>query len=249
MKLLAAGGASFFGVAPSIVSAQGSRGPVSPWARLKFTCRDNDNDDWNVHPNGDLNLIDAISDETSANVEKHWNVAEIAKLDTMTQFPFLFMTSEMAPDIDDTSRANLREYLLRGGFLFGDDCVKGKNRSDHSGDEFFRRMLEVELPKMLPDAKIELLPFDHPIFHCFYHFDNGLPHMQGIPHGLHGVNLNGRLVSVLSPSDIHCGWTNGEKWFGRGKQMQAFQMGVNIYLYAMTGQTQPAAPVAKPQAT
>ncbi len=237
LKLLAAGGASFFGLplGRSLLSAEeGVHGPVSPWARLKYTCEGNDDDDWNVHPNGDLNLIDSIREQSSANVTKKWNVAEVSKLTTMTAFPFLFMHSDAAPQLEDAERANLREYLLRGGFLFAEDCVKGKFRSDRSGDAFFRRMIQVELPKMLPDATVERLPYDHPVFHCFYHFNSGSPHMQGIPHGLHGIMLNGRLVGLLSPSDLHCGWTNGDQWFGRGKQTQAFQMGINIYLYAMT---------------
>ena len=236
LKLLAIGGASFLGVGPTILGSSPQRGPASPWSRLKFTCRGGDTDDWNVHPNGDLNLIDGIRTQTSANVEKHWNVADVSKLDSMVPFPFLFMHSERAPELDENHYANLREYLLRGGFLFAEDCVNGKSRSDRSGDEFFRHAAEIDFPKIFPEAKLELLPNDHPIFHCFHHFKDGLPHMQGIPHGLHGVTLNGRLVAVLSPSDNPCGWTNGEKWFGAYKHQQAVQMGTNIYLYAMTNQ-------------
>ena len=236
LKLLAAGGASFFGLplAGTILRAEETvRGPVSPWARLKYTCVGDDEDDWNVHPNGDMNLIDAIRDHSSANVSKKWNVAEVSKLETMTAFPFLFMHSDAAPDLEDAEKANLGEYLRRGGFLFAEDCVNGKFRSDRSGDAFFRRMMQ-DLPTILPEAKVERLPYDHPVFHCFYHFDNGCPHMQGIPHGLHGISLNGRLVGLLSPSDLHCGWSNGDAWFGRGQQTRAFQMGANIYLHAMT---------------
>lgn len=210
------------------------RGPFSPWARLKYTCRGEDDDDWNVHPNGDLNLIDVIREQSTANVRKHWNVADITKLDSMTVFPFLFMHSELAPELEDAQRANLREYLLRGGFLFAEDCVKGKMRSDGSGDEFFRRMAEVDFPAMFPEGKLEKLPYDHPVFHCFHHFDNGCPHMQGKEHGLHGLTVKGRLVALLSPSDLHCGWANGAVWFGADQQQKAFQMGTNIYLYAMT---------------
>ena len=237
LKLLAAGGASFFGLSaamPLLGAEDLVRGPVSPWARLKYTCVGGDDDDWNVHPNGDLNLIDSIRDQSSANVAKKWNVAEVTKLDTMTAFPFLFMHSDAAPDLENSERANLREYLLRGGFLFAEDCVNGKFHSDRSGEAFFRRMAEVELPKILPEARLERLPYDHPVFHCFHHFYSGIPHMQGIPHGLHGIMLNGRLLGLLSPSDLHCGWSNGDQWFGRGKQLQAFRMGINIYLYAMT---------------
>lgn len=263
LKLLAAGGASFLGIsralraqgvnqAGSVNTYEGSttlnpatlqqkaslplearRGPLAPWARLKFTCRGGDNDDWNVHPNGDLNLIDVIREQTTANVRKHWNVAEVSNLDSMTAFPFIFMHSEMGPELEDNHRRNLREFLLRGGFLFAEDCVKGKLRSDGSGDEFFRKMQE-EFPKILPEGKLEKLPYDHPVFHCFHHFDNGCPHMQGKPWGLYGLTVKGRVVALLSPSDLHCGWTNGYQWFSPSLQQQAFQMGTNIYLYAMT---------------
>ncbi len=234
LKLLATGGASFLGLHYSLPAFAGQRGPLSPWARLRFTCRGGDTDDWNVHPNGDLHLIDAVRDQSTANVEKRWNVADVAQLDSLVPFPFLFMHSEMAPELSETDRANLREYLLRGGFLFAEDCVMGKHRSDRSGDEFFRRMAEVDIPKILPEAKLERIPNDHPVFHCYHDFQNGLPHMQGVRHGLHGMTLDGRLVALLSPSDIHCGWTNGDRWFGNGKRSQALKMGVNIYLHAMS---------------
>ncbi|PTX93214.1 hypothetical protein DB345_16450 [Spartobacteria bacterium LR76] len=235
LKLLSAGGASLFGLSAGLFG-QENRGPISPWARLKYPGRNGDNDDWNVHPNGDLNLIDAMQDQTTLNFDKRWNVAEVDKLTTLTPFPFLFMHGDVAPELDDTERANLREYLLRGGFLFAEDCVNGKRHHGSLNDEFFKQMAEVEIPKIFPDAKFERLPYDHPVFHCFYHFYSGQPHMQGQQHGLHGVTVNGRLVMLLSPSDTHCGWTNGDRWFGTGKQMEAFKMGCNIYLYAMTQQ-------------
>lgn len=240
-RLMAAGGAAFLGMAPQMFAQGGPeggpgvpRGPVSPWARLKFRGRDGDTDDWNVHPNGDLNLVDAIRGQGLVNVQKQWNVADIEKLESLTPFPFLFMHAEIGPDLDASSRNNLREYLMRGGFLFAEDCVNGKGRSNHSGEEFFLRMAEDEIPAILPEAKLERLPNNHPLFECYYQFPEGIPHMQGKPHGLHGIFLKGRLVGVLSPSDTHCGWTNGDRWFGPGQQALAMKFGINVYLYAMT---------------
>ena len=246
LRLMAVGGASFLGLAtPRIASAQiaAPRGLIAPWSRLKFNC-DNagalDDDDWSVHPNGDLNLLDGIRDQAGINVTRHWHVADVGTLDTMTPFPFLFMHAELPPELSDTDRKNLRDYLLRGGFLFAEDCVIGKGRSHRGkgGDVFFQRMA-AELPKIVPEAKFEKLPIDHPVFHAFHHMPDGMPHMQGTPWGLHGLTLNGRVLALLSPSDNHCAWTNGDAWFGHAKQVQAIQMGTNIYIYAMTqtGQT------------
>lgn len=252
LKLLATGGATLLGLPWQVRAAEETRGPACLWARLRFPCRGRRGNDWSVEPAGDLNLIEAIRERTSANVIGRCYVADVASLDSMTQFPFLFMHGNFAPILTDAHRANLREYLLRGGFLFAEDCVN----EDTGGDEFFRGMAEVDFPRMFPEAKLERLPYDHPVFHCFYEFKQGLPHMQGVEHGLHGITINGRLLALLSPSDIHCGWTNGDKWFGPGKTVQAFQMGINIYLYAMVqaggvpaGQAaaDPAAPKPAPQ--
>ena len=250
IHLMAAGGASFLGgkviaQTPSpLTLAEGTAAPktggVIPWGRLRFRGRDRhqgvDADDWGVHPNGDFNLIEHLDLHTTANIAPKWNVADVAKIDELQNFPFLFMHGEVPPDFTDAERANLREYLLRGGFLFAEDCVNGSGAMGHSpnNDFLFRRMAETEFGKILPEAKLERLPFDHPVFHNVYDFKGGIPHMQGVNHGLHGLMLNGRVVALLSPSDLHCGWTNGDAWFGPNKNRQALQMGTNIYTFAMT---------------
>lgn len=235
-----------FTMNPFSARAANVRGPLLPWARLKFSGPGAPEDSWAAGREGDLNLLDAIREQTSANVVKEWFIADLTSLDSMTRFPFIFMHSNYAPDLNDAHRANLREYLLRGGFLFAEDCVNSASR----GDDFFRSMAEVHFPRMFPGAKLELLPYDHRVFHCFHHFQQGLPHMQGVAHGLHGVTLDGRLLALLSPSDIHCGWTNGDVWFGHAKRVQAIQMGINIYLYAMTeGNLVNAQPVSVDQST
>jgi hypothetical protein len=240
LKLVLAGGASFLGL-NSLAGAQpvqqlqqALQGPPVPWGRLKFIGEMGDDQDWHVHPHGDLNLIDTIRDQTSLNLEKKWNVADISNLDSMVQYPFLFMHAEIAPVLSANDRQNLAEYLRRGGFLFAEDCVNGYGHhgSNPSNDYFFRGMA-TELTSLLPGAKLEPVPLDHPIFRSFYHIVVW-PHLQGYPHGPWGLTYNGRLVALLSPSDLHCGWTNGDVWFNPEKREAAMQMGTNIYMFAMT---------------
>ncbi len=212
----------------------------SPMRTTKFVGEMGDDQDWHVHPHGDLNLIDAIRDETSVNLEKKWNVADIADLNSMVQYPFLFMHAEIAPVLDDTTRQNLREYLLRGGFLFAEDCVNGYGRhgSNRLNDYFFQAM-KIELTALIPGARFAKLADDHPVFSCFHRL-NGLPYMQGVQgddHGLWALSYQGRILSFLSPTDLHCGWTNGDRWFGPEKRIAAMQMGTNIYMFAMTQAT------------
>jgi hypothetical protein len=242
LHMLALGGASFLGntlcarIPGSAQAAPVNTGAVLPWGRLRFRARDGDDKDWGVHPQGDLNFIDHLGAHTTINLERKWNVADIASLSEMAAYPFLFMHGELPPVLAVSERANLREYLLRGGFLFAEDCVIGQGNlgNNRLNDFFFRHLAETEFGKILPEARLVRLPDDHPVFHTVFDIRGGIPHMQGNPHGLHGLILNGRVVALLSPSDIHCGWTNGDQWFGRGSTTRAMQMGANIYAFAMT---------------
>jgi len=233
LKIMTVGGVSFLSGADVVKARDIKRGSVTPWGRLKFIARDGDDEDWGVHPQGDINLVEHITDHSTVNLSKKWNVADIGSLDEMVQYPMLFMHAELPPELSDEHRKNMREYLLRGGFLYAEDCVRGMGKAGWSGknDFFFRKVID-ELPRILPEAKLERLPLDHPIYHCFYHMPNGLPHMQGTEHGGYGLTLNGRLVSFISPSDNHCGWT--ARWWTLQKRTLAKQMGTNVYIYAMT---------------
>ncbi len=237
LKLIATGGASFLGLRALGPLASAAPAPAGiPWARLRYRSLGGDTTNWGVHPQGDLNFIDHLHENTTARLERRWNVADVNKLSDLTAYPFLFMHGERPPELSDAECANLREYLLRGGFLLAEDCVIGSNTmgANNRNDHFFRRMAEYDLARILPGARLRRLPNDHPVFHMVFDMPAGLPHMQGTPHGLHGLEHEGRIVALLSPSDIHCGWTAGDRWFGAGKTREALRMGANFYTYAMT---------------
>lgn len=75
----------------------------------------------------------------------------------------------------------------------------------------------------------------------------GVPYMQGIRNKAHALFLEGRMVMILTPNDIHCGWNSirrrlaGEN-VGYGataaEKMKngydAVKMGINIVTYSMT---------------
>jgi hypothetical protein len=145
-------------------------------------------------------------------------------------YPILFMTSNHAAQLRDEEIANMREYLLRGGFILADDCVKNGTFSRDKPPEFTRAFIEV-MRRVFPERRFETIPHDHPIYHCFYKFDNGLPrfHPDGQWEGL-GIFDGDRLMVLLSPNDICCGWQ-----FSWGQlSKNAFSMGINIFVYALT---------------
>lgn len=210
-------------------SADPDKGAASHWARLKFGIKDTSwHVDWRAHPGGDMRLVRAINLATTGNLQERWNVVDVENLDELIRLPFIFVHAQVEPDFSEQGRKNLAEYLERGGFLLVDDCVK----REHEPDVFFQAMKNM-LPELLPGSRWEPLGPDHPVFHCFYDFPAGQPHVQGKNHGAFGLIHRGRMVAYLTASDLHCGWVSAG-WFDAKLEEDSLKMGVNIYVYAMT---------------
>lgn len=196
--------------------------------RLQFTVYDETVDLWNVSPIGDVNLRRKLAALTNINVSQDPKVVHLADFDEMCRFPFVFMTSEGYFKLPENEEKNLREFLERGGFIMADDCVyHGKE------DRFFRFYVDL-INKLFPGNPMRKIPLDHEIFHCYFDLPNGAPHCQGTPHGAYGLfePKTGRLMTVCTPGDIHCGWCY--RWFTPEKNDQAIQMGINEIIYFLT---------------
>lgn len=213
-------------------------GAVQCWARLRFPA--DADESWKVDPSGDLNLVGFIRENTAILIPQYWYASDIENMSSLATFPFLFMHGQQPPKLTQSARANLREYLLRGGFLFAEDCVD----PDRTGPGFFEKMSE-ELTRIVPEATLGPLPNEHPVFHCLFDLPRGLPKLQGRTTGLWALQLNGRVLALLSPADLHCAWTYGDAFAGVGTERAALEMGANIYVFAMTQSPTRAAP-AKP---
>ena len=145
--------------------------------------------------------------------------------DRIFDYPFLFLTGHGNIRLSEKEVKNLRTYLLNGGFLYIDD--------DYGLDKYIRR----ELKKVFPHKKLVKVPFSHPIYHMFYDFPKGLPkiheHYKGPPEG-YGIFSNGRLCLFYTyNTNISDGWTDRHK-DPPEKMEEAYKMGVNIVLYALT---------------
>lgn len=202
-------------------------GPVQSWARLIYAVEPED--DWKIDPSGDLSLMTFIRQNTAIVIPSYWFSADAEKMTELASFPFIFMHGQRPPRLTPAARNNLREYLLRGGFLFAEDCV----HPGATGPAFFDTMRD-ELRRIVPEATFTVLPKDHPVFHSVFDMPNGLPELQAKKAELWALQLNGRVLALLSATDLHCAWTYGDAFGGTGTQKLALQMGTNIYVFAMT---------------
>jgi hypothetical protein len=203
-------------------------------------------DTWNVRPGGDANLLRWLSAVVRCTTKpingvSDWQpqwaldgqlnaVVTFDNINEIKKFPFLFMTDENAFRFNQPQKDNLKEYIMRGGFILMDDCVVG------NGGDFFYQSACTLLAETFGKNSLKRITNDHEIFHNVYDLSNiGLPYMQGQNHGARGIFIGERLAIFLSSNDIHCGWcdSNGATW-GIQKHEQAIQMGINIIVYAIS---------------
>ncbi len=179
--------------------------------------------DWYNDPEILPNLAKEINRRTTLKVAESQAVVSLDQPEIF-EYPFLFMTGHGNIVLSDEEVRNLRKYLIQGGFLYADD--------DYGMDKAFRR----EMKKVFPDLEwVELGP-DHPIFHTVYDLQQ-LPkiheHYPGPPH-MYALIYNGRIVVLYTyNTNISDGWTPRHK-DPPEKREQAFQMGVNIVVYALS---------------
>ena len=195
--------------------------------RLHFHVKDETGDQWNIYPVGDVILRKRLRQLTNINVSEEPVVVRLADLDTACRYPFVFATSEGYFDLPENEERNLKEFLMRGGFAYADDCVLGK-----TGDRFFndyRKMIN----KLFEKERLEMkrVPNEHEINHCYFHFPDGAPFLQGQNHGGYALFEpgTGRIMTYLTPGDLHCGWVS--MWCSKEMSEACLKMGINIIIY------------------
>jgi hypothetical protein len=195
--------------------------------RLRFDVTDNTPDRWNAGPIGDVYLRHKLAELTNVNVSQEPRVVTLADFDDMARHPFVFMTSEGSFVLTEQEQKNMREFLERGGFIHADDCV-------FRGEDRFFRAYNEWMGKMFPDNPMRKIPYDHELFHIYYDFEKGCPHMQGVNNGAYGLFEpgTGRIMTVNTSGDLHCGWMC--RFFGAEKDLQAIKMGINIIIYFLS---------------
>lgn len=141
-------------------------------------------------------------------------------------YPFVFMTGHGNIRFDESDIKNLRKYLLRGGFLYADD--------DYGMDKYFRK----EIKKVFPDRELVELSIDHPIFHCFYNFDKGIPkihkHNGKRPQAFAIFDDYGRIMVLYTyETNITDGWSDMHNDPFKIRS-QALKFGANLFYYLFT---------------
>ena len=198
--------------------------------RMMFHVKDGTGDQWNTDPIGDAKLRRRLSELTNVNVSQDPIVVRLADLEHMCRYPFVFATSEGYFDLPKEEEKNLKEFLLRGGFVHADDCVLEK-----TGDRFFKDYVKM-MDRLFPENPMRKIPADHELYHCYYDFPDGALYLQGNKSigGDFGLfeKGTGRIMTLCSPWDYHCGWC--DMFFTKEQNEASIRMGINIIIYYLT---------------
>lgn len=182
--------------------------------------------DWNPMPSALANLLKELASNTSASVRFERKEVELTDPD-LYQYPFLYITGMRDPGFSAAEVKHLKQYLLGGGFVLA-DATYGLGEFDTA----MRRLVQT----MFPEAKLERLTSDHPIFHAFEDLDTLMYTMDGgeRPSELEALTVDGQPVLVYSRYDLGCGWARERCPYRKGVVPDdALRLGVNIIVFAM----------------
>lgn len=184
------------------------------------------------YPAMERNLMSMVREVTS--VAPHVDGSNIHALNDpeLLKYPVAYL-SEPGYWLPDSSEvAGLRTYLQKGGFLIVDDFMRGEWRN-----------FEEQMLRVLPGARIERLPVDHPVFQTFFALttlDMSYPHdpyLKAEFYGIHeGNDPRQRLQVIINyNNDIgdYMEWS-GAGWWPVNITNDAYKLAINYLIYGLT---------------
>ena len=182
--------------------------------------------DWYANPTSVPDLIAFCNENIHTKIQTKPKTVQAGSADIFN-YPIVFVTGHGNVIFNNEEVENLRNYLTSGGFI---------HISDNYGiDPYIRR----EFKKIFPELEFQEVPFNHPIYHQTYDFNEGPPKIHehnGKPPQGFGIFYQGRLVCYYDyESDLSDGWENPQVHHDPPEiRLKALQMGANIIQYAFT---------------
>jgi hypothetical protein len=193
-------------------------------------------------PEADYHFILGVRYWSGSNLNIADKPVQLPILDEkLFDYPLLYFVEPGYMELSEEEAKRLREYVLRGGFLFLDDFW---------GDYEWENVRE-QMRKVFPEYSIEDLPLDHAVFHSYFDIEKvvqvpgigawlygGVTHEKGgiVPHYMGIQNQEGKLLSFIARNcDLGDAW----EWIDDRRYpiqygLAAYRVGINVIIYAMT---------------
>jgi len=193
------------------------------------------------YPEADFKFMYGIKRLSGVKVQEEENPVGIMDAKLFT-YPYVYAVEVGRMNLSMPEAEQLREYLLRGGFLHADDFW-GLYELQNFVDQ---------MRKVFPDRKLEELPLNHEIFHTFFDVDTvmQIPNVSNACRGgrtwenstdikprILGIKDDtGRIMVVVTyNSDLGDAWEwMDEPCYPEFFSGQSYRMGLNFIIYAMS---------------
>jgi hypothetical protein len=231
LRLLSYGCLAAAGLAPARSRAgQAQERPIQfVFAQLKYR-----GGDWNPHALAVQPLMEELMQRTSVEAAPARREMTLADPDLFSH-PFLYMTGkyEFEPfTLDEID--TLRRFLSYGGFLLVDDAL---GQPGYGFDQSLRR----ELKRVFPDKDFTRLASGHPAMRSYYLLRR-IGGVRIVRPYVEGINIGSTTPIVYCQNDLGGAWERDQlgNWIspctpgGEPQRRDAFHLGINLILYAMT---------------
>ena len=203
------------------------------------------------YPRSDRHLLEGVRRLTRIDTRSVEQAVELDGTDEIFNWPTLYAVEVGHWDLPAAQAAQLREFLLRGGFLMVDDFHGSDPRSHEQGINEWENF-KAGMDLVFPDRKIEDLPDGDPIFHTVndlsdrfqvpgeQYLETGLTYEKGetgkVPHWRGIRDDKGRvMVAICHNMDLGDAWEWSddprypEKWASL-----AYRIAMNYFIYDLT---------------
>ena len=190
------------------------------------------------YPTAERNLMRIMQSVTLLDARPDHTVVVRLGDPLLFKYPVAYMTEADYCGMTDTEAAQLRAYLLKGGFVIFDD-FRDDGRDGYAGWANFARQMH----RVLPEGQIVDLHPSDPIFHSFFdissfsivpqYYDRGAPVFRGI---YEDNDPSKRLMVMINfNTDVSNFWEFSDNgWYPVAESNEAYKLGVNYVTYALT---------------
>ncbi len=189
---------------------------------------------WDPRPIATISLMQEVRLRTSVETRDERQALTLQD-PALFSHPFLYMTGERGFDpFSDAAVVILRRYLMFGGFLLIDDARGNKGRD-------FDASVRREIARLFPHRPLKILPPDHTVFRSFY-LIRTIGGVRMVNPYLEGVHVGDRTPLLYCQNGLGAAWERDYlgNWVsqcrpgGEAQRLEAFKLGVNCVLYALT---------------
>lgn len=182
------------------------------------------------YPNSDINLNEYLERATLLDMEiDSYRIIELGDPDVF-DYPFAYVSEPGEMELTEQEVINLREFVLRGGFIIMDDF---------DGPWQWAQM-HSQIKRAFPDKDFVPLPIDHVVFRVHTPLENLAAMADSVPGGeitYYGLFDDKGRLGILAGhnNDLANFWD----WYSDGRMplkpsTDAFRLGTNAVIYSIT---------------